>query len=153
MSQIKHPVAYWIFILFLALSILLMLAGQTLSVFDYDLAVRWGLQESLADVGEFGVQVNRSFGASDTVVYVPLLLASLFGLLKKKRWSIQMTAATAGVSAYWSTTIIFIFLFSPGAGGYNYIPGPEIWFFVVTYLIFGVWGLFYVTIRGQKLLL
>ena len=152
MSQIKRPIAYWIFIVFMAISILLMLAGQTMSVFDYDLAVHWGLQESHEDVVEFGVQVNRSFGASDTIVYIPLLLASLIGLLKKKRWAILMTAATAGVSAYWSATIIFIFLFSPGAGGYNYVPGPDIWFFVLIYFVFGVWGIFYLASRGEKLL-
>jgi hypothetical protein len=123
-----------------------------MSVFNYDLTVKWGLQESLADVGEFGVQVNRSIGASDTIVYVPLLLASLIGLLKKKRWSLLITAATAGVSANWSTTILFIFLFSPGSQGYNYNPPVDIWIFVLAYLVFGVWGLAYLLIRGERLI-
>ena len=152
MSNDKQMYAYWIFIIFLAISIILMLVGQTMSVFNYDLTVKWGLQESLADVGEFGVQVNRSIGASDTIVYVPLLLASLIGLLKKKRWSLLMTAATAGVSAYWSTTILFIFLFSPGSQGYNYNPPVDIWIFVLAYLVFGVWGLAYLLIRGERLI-
>ena len=152
MSQEKRPVAYWIFVTFLAISIFMMLIGQTLSVFDYDLTVRMGLQESPADVGEFGVQVNRSFGASDTIIYVPLLLASLIGLLKKKRWSLLVTAATAGVSAYWSATILFIFLFSPGSQGYNYNPPIDIWIFVLAYLVFGVWGLSYLLFRGEKLI-
>ena len=152
MTTLKRSVAYWVFIAFLAISIFLMLIGQTLSVFDYDLTVRMGLQESPTDVGEFGVQVNRSFGASDTIVYVPLLLASLIGLLKKKRWSLLMTAATTGVSAYWSATILFIFLFSPGSQGYNYNPPVDIWLFVLAYLVFGVWGLAYLLIRGESLL-
>jgi hypothetical protein len=152
MSNEKQMYAYWIFIIFLAISIIMMLVGQTMSVFNYDLTVKWGLQESLADVGEFGVQVNRSFGASDTIVYVPLLLASLIGLLKKKRWSLLMTAATAGVSAYWSATILFIFLFAPGAAGYNYNPPVDIWIFVLAYLVFGVWGLAYLLIRGERLI-
>lgn len=152
MSNDKQMYAYWIFIIFLAISIILMLVGQTMSVFNYDLTVKWGLQESLADVGEFGVQVNRSFGASDTIVYVPLLLASLIGLLKKKRWSLLVTAATAGVSAYWSATILFIFLFSPGSQGYNYNPPIDIWIFLLAYLVFGIWGLAYLLIRGERLI-
>jgi hypothetical protein len=104
---------------FSGLSIALMLVGQTMSVFNYDFTVRHGLQESSEQVGEFGVQVNRAFGAGDTIVYIPLLLASLVGLLLKKRWSWISTAAVAGVSAYWSVTIIFTLLFLQGTPGYN----------------------------------
>lgn len=60
----------------------LMVAGQTLAVFDDNLAVRLGLQDFLKQVTEFGVQINRAFGAGDTVIYVPLLLASLVGLIR-----------------------------------------------------------------------
>ena len=130
----------------------MMLIGQSLSVFNYDLAVRLGLQESREQVGEFGVQVNRAFGAGDTVVYIPLLIASLVGLWLKKRWSLITTAAVVGVSTYWSLTICFIFLFLPGTPGYVYIPGPEIWSFIGIYTVFGVWGLFYLVLRGELLL-
>ena len=126
MTRKDRSVAFWVFIVFLALSIALMLLGQTMSVFNYDLTVRLGLQESSGQVGEFGVQVNRAFGAGDTVVYIPLLIASLVGLWLKKRWSLLTTAAVVGVSAYWSVTIIFIFLFLPGTPGYSYVPGFDI---------------------------
>ena len=98
------------------------------------------------------MQVNRAFGAGDTVVYIPLMAVSLVGLFLRKRWSLLTTAAVAGVSAYWSVTIIFIFLFLPGAPGYDYVPGLGIWFFVGTYTAFGVWGLFYLLFRGDVLL-
>ncbi|MBT4485246.1 MAG: hypothetical protein HOC71_16390 [Candidatus Latescibacteria bacterium] len=152
MENNGRPLAFWIFVFFLAISIALMLIGQTMSIFNYDFTVRHGLQESSEQVGEFGVQVNRAFGAGDTVVYIPLLIASLTGLLLKKRWSLISTAAVAGVSAYWSVTIIFIFLFLPGTPGYNYIPGFEIWLFVITYTVFGIWGFFYLLWRGGKLI-
>ncbi|MBT3225982.1 MAG: hypothetical protein HOK67_26280 [Deltaproteobacteria bacterium] len=148
----NRPVAFWIFTIFLALSIVLMLMGQAMSVFNYDLTVRLGLQESVQQVSAYGVQVNRAFGSGDTVVYIPLLIVSLIGLCRKKRWSLLTSAATAGVSAYWSLTIFFMFLFLPGTQGYNYIPGPEIWIFVGAYTIFGVWGLFYLIFRGDALI-
>ncbi|MBC8478501.1 hypothetical protein H8D51_03045 [bacterium] len=149
----KSPApAFWIFVVFLALSIVLMLVGQTMCVFNYDFTVRYGLQESLEQVSEYGVQVNRAFGAGDTVVYVPLLMASLVGLWLKKRWSLLATAAAAGVSAYWSLTIIFSLLFLPGTPGYSYTPGFEIWSFVGTFALFGVWALFYLIFRGEELL-
>ena len=152
MSHKNRPLAFWIFVLFLSFSIVLMLIGQTMSIFNYDFTVRHGLQESSDKVSEFGVQVNRAFGVGDTVVYIPLLIASLVGLWLKKPWSLISTAAVAGVSAYWSVTIIFVLLFLPGTPGYNYVPGIEIWLFVVAYTLFGIWGFFYLLWRGDSLI-
>lgn len=152
MTNARRPIAFWIVVVFLAISVPLMLMGQTMAVFDYELAVRLGLQESLGQVGEFGVQVNRAFGAGDTVVYIPLIIASLVGLFLRKRWSLLATAAVAGVSAYWSVTVSFMFLFLPRAPGYGYVPGPEIWFFVGAYTAFGVCAFFYLLFRGDALL-
>lgn len=152
MADGNRPLAFWVIVLFLGASIILMLMGQTMAVFNYDLAVRLGLQESLTDVSRFGVEVNRGFGASDTVVYIPLLVVSLAGLLLKRHWSLLTTAAAAGVSAYWAVTVTFILFFLPGTPGYSYVPGPEIWLFVGTYAVFGVWTLFYLVLRGDALL-
>jgi hypothetical protein len=144
--------AFWIIVVALVLSIVVMLIGQATAVFDYDRAVELGLQESPGDVGEFGVQVNRAFGASDTTVYVPLMLVSVFGLMARKRWSLLTTAAVAGISVYWSVTITFTLLFLRGVPGYKYVPGSGIWFFVLTYAFLGVLGLFYLSVRGDRLL-
>jgi hypothetical protein len=152
MKKTKRPPAFWIIIVFLALSVILMLLGQTMSVFHYDLTVRLGLQESPEQVGVFGVQVNRAFGAGDTVVYIPLIIASLVGLWRKKRWSLLTTASVAGVSAYWTVTVGFMMAFLTGVSGYSYVPGLEIWLFVGSYLLFGVWCLFYLLLRGEALL-
>ena len=152
MPSAKHPIAFWIIVYFLAVSIILMLTGQTMAVFNYDLAVSLGLQESLGDVGEYGVRVNRAFGAGDTVVYIPLMVVSLVGLFLRKRWSLLTTAAAVGVSAYWSVTISFMMAFLPGASGYSLVPGPEYWLFLGAYIVFGVWGLLYLIFRGDTLL-
>ncbi|MFH2011239.1 MAG: hypothetical protein ABIJ37_00820 [Pseudomonadota bacterium] len=152
MTKRSRPIAFWILIIFLSISILIMLIGQSMSVFNYDLTVRLGLQESQEQVSKFGVQVNRAFGAGDTVVYVPLLIASLIGLLLKKRWSLIATSAALAVSAYWSATTFFLLMFLPGTPGYAYVPGLEIWLFVGLYAVFGICGLFYLIFRGESLL-
>jgi len=152
MPGTARPKAFWIFVVFLALSTVAMLTGQTMAVFNYDLAVRLGLQESIDQVTGIGVQFNRAFGASDTVVYVPLMVASLAGLFRRQRWSLLTTAAVVGISAYWSTTVTFALLFLPAASGYANVPGLEIWIFVGAHLAFGVLGLFYLLARGEALL-
>jgi hypothetical protein len=147
-----RPAAFWFLFVFLALSIILMLAGQTLGVFNYELASRMGLQEKAEEMTEFGVQVNRAFGAADTVVYVPLMAVSMVGLWLRKRWSLLTTAAFFGASAYWTVTVTFILLFLPGVPGYTNVPGPEIWLFVAVYMVAGVVGLSYLALRGEELL-
>ncbi len=148
----QRPVAFWVIVVYLGLSVVVMLTGQTMAVVNYDLAVRLGLQESLEEVGEYGVEVNRAFGAGDTVIYVPLMLVSLVGLVARRRWAVLTTTAVFGVSAYWAATILSMLVFLPGALGYNNVPGPEIWLFVGFYLLSGVVGLIYMVFRGEALL-
>jgi len=126
--------------------------GQTMALVNYDFAVQLGLQEDIKEVGSFGVQVNRAFGAGDTIVYIPLIAISIIGLLLRKRWSLLTTAAAMGVSAYWATTILFMLIFLEGTPGYYLEPGVEYWLFMAAFIIFGVWGLFYLMFRGDKLL-
>ena len=142
----------WFVIVFLAMSVAVLLLGQTMALVDYDFSVRFGLQESAEQVGAHGVQVNRAFGAGDTIVYVPLMVASLAGLWLRKRWALLTTAAVAGISTYWTVTIGCMLAFLPGTPGYNYAPPLGIWLFVVAYMLFGIWCLFYLLSRGEALL-
>ena len=152
MTGTGRSIGFWVIIVFLAASIVLMLMGQTMAVFNYDLTVRLGLQERPEDMTDFGVQVNRAFGAADTVVYLPLIVISMVGLILRKRWSLLVTAAFFGASAYWTVTVTFMLLFLPGVTGYSNVPGPEIWLFIGTYMVVGVLGLFYLIRRGDELL-
>jgi hypothetical protein len=151
-ATIRRPAAFWFLFVFLAVSIILMLAGQTLGVFNYELASRLGLQEKAEEMTEFGVQVNRAFGVADTVVYIPLMVVSMIGLWLRKRWSLLTTAAFFGASAYWTVTVTFIFIFLPGVPGYSNVPGPEIWLFIGVYFVVGVFGLLRLVLRGEELL-
>lgn len=62
----NRPLAFWVLMAFMSVSVVFL--GQTLAVFNYEFAVNLGMQEDIGDVGAFGVQVNRVFGAGDTLV-------------------------------------------------------------------------------------
>ena len=139
MKQAERPAAFWIITCFLAVSMILLLVGQTMALIDYDFAVELGLQEDIKDVSGYGVQINRAFGAGDTIVYIPLTVLSIIGLVRRKRWSLLITAAAMGVSAYWATTIVFMLVFLDGVPGYYLEPGLEYWLVTAAYIVFGVW--------------
>jgi hypothetical protein len=130
----------------------LLILGQTMAIFSYDFAVGLGLQEDVKEVGEFGVQLNRAFGAGDTFVYIPLIVFSLVGLVSKKPWALITTAAVMGISVYWATTVAFMLWFLIGVPNYSFIPGPEYWVFISAYIVFGVWGVFYLILRGERII-
>ena len=152
MEQTKRPIAFWVITGFLAVSMILLLMGQTMALIDYEFAVQLGLQEDSKDVSSYGVQVNRAFGAGDTIVYIPLIVLSIIGLILRKRWSLLTTAAVMAVSAYWATTIVFMLVFLDGTPGYYLEPGLEYWLVMAAYIVFGVWGLLYLVFRGDNLL-
>jgi len=148
----KRPIAFWIICGFFALSVIVLVLGQTTSLFAYDFAVRLGLQESVDEVTAFGVEMNRAFGAGDTIVYIPLMLVSLVGLFMKKRWALLTTAAVMGISAYWALTAAALLVFLRGVPGYQLAPGVEYWVFLGAFMVFGIWGITYLALRSQKLL-
>ncbi len=152
MGNTKRPFAFWIIIGFLSISLILLLMGQTMAIINYDFAVEIGLQEDVKEVGKYGVALNRAFGAGDTIIYIPLIVFSISGLILKKRWSLLTTSAVMGVSVYWATTVVFMLSFLVGVPDYSLEPGYDYWLFLTAFITFGVWGLLYLVFRGEKLL-
>ena len=97
------------------------------------------MQEDVKEITEIGVQVNRAFGAADTLIYIPLIVPSIIGLCLKKRWALLTAASVMGISSYWATTAAFAFWFLEGVPGYSFVPGVDYWFVIALYIIFGVW--------------
>jgi hypothetical protein len=152
MPREKRPAAFWIICLFLTLSVIVLLLGQTTALVAYDFAVRLGLQESAQEVTEFGVAMNRAFGVSDTAIYLPLIVLSLVGLVSRKRWALATTAAAMGISAYWAVTMAFVLVFAGGVPGYHLVPGIEYWIPLGAYMVFGIWGILYLAFRSETLI-
>lgn len=148
----NRHISFWVLTVFLIISLLLFLLGQTTAIFNYDFAVSLGLQESIEEVGEFGVQLNRAFGVGDTIIYIPLIVISIIGLFMKKSWALMTAAAVMGISAYWATTVGFILWFLMDVPGYKFVPGAEYWWFISAYIVFGIVGLFYLVYRGNNII-
>jgi len=144
--------AFWLIIIFMSLSVALLLLGQTMAIFNYEFAVSLGMQEDMKEISEFGVQINRAFGVSDTLIYIPFIALSIIGLILKKKWALITSAAVMGITLYWTTTAAFIFFFLEGVPGYSFVPGIEYWLFIILYIVLGLWGLGYLIASGDKLI-
>jgi len=151
-QQSRRPNAFWVLIVFMSLSVVLLLLGQTTAVFNYEFAVSLGMQEDVTEIGEFGVQINRAFGAGDTLVYIPLMVFSIIGLFLRQRWALFTSASVMGISGYWTVTAAFAFWFLADVPNYGFVPGPDYWIFMTSYFVFGVWGLCYLVCRGERLI-
>jgi hypothetical protein len=151
-QTMKRPMAFWILIVFMSASVVLLLLGQTMAVFNYGFAVSLGMQEDVSEVGEFGVEFNRAFGASDTLVYIPLMVLSIIGLCSRKSWALLTSASVMGISSYWATTAAFAYWFLPGVPNYSFVPGLDYWMFIASFVVFGTWGLWYLIVRGERLI-
>ena len=99
MQDSKRPIAFWVIVCFMSVSLVLLLMGQTMALVDYDFVVEFGLQEGVNDVSHYGVQVNRAFGVGDTIIYIPLIVFSIIGLILRKRWSLMTTATNASAKS------------------------------------------------------
>lgn len=147
-----RPIPFWMIIVFLSLTAVLLALGQAMAVFNYELAVQLGLQEDGKLIGEYGVQVNRAFGVGDTVVYLPLAILSIIGLFLRQRWALATTAAVMGISCYWPVTIIFMLLFLQGVPTFNFMTPMDYWIILSSYIVFSLWALWYLAFHGERLL-
>lgn len=122
-----------------------------MSLVDYDFTVALGLQEPKNVVNEIGVAINKGFGAGDTIVYVPLLLAGLIGLWKRKSWGLFAMIGTFGITAYWPMCILFFLFLARGSQGFYFSNYASYTIILILTTVYGLWGLWYVY-KNRKLL-
>jgi hypothetical protein len=91
----------WVLIIFALLLNLIMLIGQTGSLFDYGFTVSIGLQESIEEVTGIGVAWAKGFAFGDTVFYMPLYIIGIVGLFKQKVWGIFSMFGALAITVYW----------------------------------------------------
>ena len=142
MNIADRSLSIWSLIAGMIFLTVMILLGQSSAVFNYDFAVSLSLQESADKVGSHFVQFNRAVGAADTVAYIPLLVASIIGLLLRQRWALYTTAAVMGISLYWPVICLFMMLFMSGESGYNFPLSPSYVAIFVAVMAFGAWGLY-----------
>jgi hypothetical protein len=142
-EELKKETSFWVLIIVASILVILFLFGQTLGVFDYDLAVSIGMQESESEIGKIGIAFAKGFGFADTVIYIPLFLIGIIGLIKNKRWGKYSMFGALAISVYWPIVhlyAIFIDRISITLNPDKYISYPIILSLII---IYGLWGMWY----------
>ena len=139
---------------FISVSILLsliLIVGQTYSLINYDLIVSIGLQESVEEITEIGVAWAKAFALGDTIVYIPLLILGIIGLLKRKRWGYFTMFASLAISAYWPVVNLSAIYIGRHEIALN--PDKYISFSIILPLVtlYGLWGMWYLY-KNQQLM-
>jgi hypothetical protein len=139
----RRPIGFWILVIIGFFFLAMLFLGQMMSFIDYEFTVSMGLQESSEVIGKMGVAVNKGFGAGDTIIYLPLLLTGLVGLLIRKKWGVYATAAAMGITAYWPMVSLFILLFARGTPGFHFTNYKTYAILLTVFTLYGLWGLGY----------
>ncbi len=152
MMKNNRPKGFWFVIISGIVLLVLLLLGQTMSFINYDFTVSLGLQEPVDEIGRLGVEVNKAFGVGDTIIYIPLLLSGLIGLWRKQEWGIFLMGGAFAITAYWPMVSLFIIIFGNSLPDFNYVDLTSIIIVLISFTIYGIWGMYYVY-KNQKLLL
>jgi hypothetical protein len=143
-------IGFWILISLGILLTIMLLIGQTFSLINYDLTVSLGLQESVEEVSEVGVAWAKGFAFGDTILYLPLLLIGIIGLLKRKSWGFYSMFGALAITVYWpivSLSTIFIV-----RTAVNLNPDKYVSYSIILPLIaiYGLWGMWYLHKNRNK---
>lgn len=139
----KKGVSFWVLILAAIVLIIFLAAGQTLSLIDYDLAIDLGLQESEKEIGKVGIAFAKGFAFGDTIIYIPMLVLGILGLIKGKKWGVLFMFGGLAISVYWPIVHLYTIYIETDAIVLN--PDKYISFPIILTLItvYGLWGIGY----------
>ena len=148
METNKNP-GFWILVSFGILLNIFYLAGQTMALVSYDFTVEMGLQEATSEITAVGVALNKGFGLGDTVVYIPLFVAGIVGLFRRKNWGLYTMASAMGITIYWPVVCLSTLFFAKNADGWYFSDYASYTFLLSFIALYGTWGLFYL-IRNKN---
>jgi len=128
----------------------LLLSGQTLALFDYNLTVELGLQESETEVSKVGIAFAKGFGFGDIIISLPLLKAGIIGLLKNKNGGLFSMFGALAITAYWPLVCLYAGLSDRVA--ITLTSDKYISYSVMLPLIaiYGLWGMGYIINLKKK---
>ncbi len=131
---------------------ILLLLGQSFSLINYKLTVSMGLQESAEEITTLGIAWAKAFALGDTLIYIPLLIAGIFGVIKHKNWGFYTFFAALAISAYWP--VVNLAAIYIGRNEINLLPEKYISFTILLPLItlYGLWGMWYLAANKGTLL-
>jgi len=139
----KRGSGFWVLISTSIVLSVFLLIGQTFSLFYYDAAIKLGLQESVGEITAVGIAFAKGFAFGDTVFYIPLLIAGIIGLIKRKKWGLYSMLGSLAISVYWPLVHLFAIHTEKVAITLN--PEKYISFSIILPIIilYGLWGMWY----------
>ena len=139
----RRGVGFWLLQIPGWACVILLILGQGIAAFDYELAVRMGTQDSAAAVTEVGAAFWYGFAFSDLVIYIPLLAVGLAGHWLGRTWGRVLLAAALGITVYWPVICLATVVAARDAEGWNPANVEVFWVVLPLIALWGVWGLWH----------
>lgn len=136
--------------LFLAL---FFLAGQTYSLIDYQQTIKWGLQESPAEVGDVGVSFLKGYAFADTIFYIPILILSVIGLQYQRKWGYYLMIAALAISVYWPIAVLYSIYEGREFMDLSVEKYTSFSIILPLIILYGIWGLWYLYHHQNKVVI
>jgi hypothetical protein len=139
----KRTIGFWVLIIVALFLSVIFLLGQTLAVFNYDLTVKLGLQESSEEIGSVGIAFAKGFGFADTVFYIPLILAGVIGLFKRKSWGLLSMFGALAITVYWPLVHLYTIFVERTAITLSQDTYISFIIILPLIIIYSLWGMYY----------
>lgn len=145
-------IKFWILIVTAIFLTCIYICGQTMAFINYDFTVAMELQEPAEEITEVGVAFNKGFGFGDTVVYIPILLAGIIGMIRKKYWGLFLMSGALAITIYWPVVCLSTLLFAKGSPGFNFSDYLSYSILLSIICIYGLWGLLFIYRNRNELI-
>jgi len=142
-ASINRTNGFWFLIGFGVLLNIVYVLGQTMAIINYDFAVSIALQESVNEITEIGVALNKGFGFGDTVFYIPLFVIGIIGLLKRSAFGLFAMFGAMAITIYWPIVGLSTVLFAKGAPGWHFTDYSSYSIFLSLIVLYGIWGFWF----------
>jgi hypothetical protein len=136
----KKRIGFWFLIGFGVLLNIVYVLGQTMAIINYDFAVSIDLQESVNEITEIGVALNKGFGFGDTVFYIPLFVIGIIGLLKRSAFGLFAMFGAMAITVYWPIVGLSTVFFAKGAPGWHFTDYSSYSILLSLIALYGIWG-------------
>jgi len=140
----KRGFGFWILIGTGILLNLVYILGQTMAIISYDFTVSIGLQEHVDAITEIGVALNKGFGFGDTIIYIPLFIIGIVGMLRRSELGSYTMFGALAITAYWPVVSLSTIYFAKGAPGWNFTNYASYTILLSLIALYGIWGIWYV---------
>jgi hypothetical protein len=139
----KRGIGFWVLQVTGWAGVLLLILGQGIAAFDYQLAVRMGTQESADTITEVGAAFWYGFAFGDLVTYIPLLAAGLIGHCLGRMWGRVLLSAALGITVYWPVVSLAVVVGARDAAGWDPANETAFWIALPLIALWGAWGLWH----------